>query len=111
MWTWIRASRTNKIAAAISAVLLMAALGSVADGCRARKMAGRYLDLARGWHQKAQADEAAWRKRDAARADEVERLTRALKAARTGKKWRPPANGNATADRFRAAGYGAEVRR
>jgi hypothetical protein len=111
MWKWSSISRTNKILAAISVALLIAVLGSVFDGCGARKRASAYLDLARGWHDRQQADEAAWKKRDATRDAEIDRLKTALTAARTGKPWRPPAGATATAERFRAAGYGAEVRR
>jgi hypothetical protein len=111
MWTWIKASRTNRIVAAIIVVLLMVVLGSAIDGCSTRKLAGKYLDLARGWYQKAQADEAAWKKRDAVRADEIDQLKAALDKARTGKKWRAPASADATAERFRRAGYDVEVRK
>lgn len=106
MWT-----RTNKLGALIIAALLIVVLGSVLDGCSTRRLAGKYLGLARGWYQKAQADEAAWKQRDAARDAEIDRLKAALSRARTGKPWRPPASATATAERFRAAGYGAEVRR
>lgn len=111
MWKWITSSRTNKIIAGISAALLIAVLGSVLDGRGARQRASAYLNLARGWYEKQQADEAAWKKRDAARGTEIDRLKAALTTARTGKPWRAPAGAAATAERFRAAGYAAEVRK
>ena len=106
IWTWAMA---HKVPAAAFAIALALVLGNALDGCDARSRAKGYFDLAKSWYERAQYLEKEGKRRDAAFEVENARLKAALKAARTGKPWRPPAHSNETAERFRRLGYDARI--
>src|SRR5574341_2340798 len=111
MWTtllgWLQTHKSHVAMLAMACFFLIFFVG---DSCRARSMANDYLKLARGWHAKFKADEAAWKKMDQAfKADNAKRKA-AMTKARTGKPWEAPKDAEETAARFRAAGYGATAK-
>ena len=112
MWKWIT---TNRLTAAIFAILCLLVLSAAVDGGRMRQTAKGYLDLARGWAAAYQRDTAASKVAYEARIKtltaERDALRRRYEAARArmDAPWTPPRDARELEARFRAQGYSGRV--
>ena len=117
MWSTILTwAKGRPLLAVISVCLCILVLASAVDGVSARRAAGRYFDLAKGWAAAYQRDTAASKKEYEAK---IEQLTadrdayrKKWEAARgkMGRPWDPPKGKKDLEVRFRALGYAGRVK-
>jgi hypothetical protein len=113
IWTW---AKGKPLLAGIIVAVLIVVLSGAVDGISARRAAGRYFDLAKGWAAAYQRDTAASKKEYEAKiktlTDDRDTYRKKWETAR-GKMsapWSPPSNAKALQERFNRIGYRGTLR-
>jgi len=113
IWKW---AKVNRLIAAICAAALIVVFSGAIDGISARRAAGRYFDLAKGWADAYKRDTSASKK---AHDEKIKVLTADRDAYRKkwelardimNRPWKPPENEREILARFRELGYTGRIK-